>query len=81
MMRVPGWVLAAAVAAALAPGPARASAEPVRFLAFGDMPYDWPQDLARFSALIESARSSRMRVDASQSAALRAHSMLNMTTS
>ena len=61
MMRVPGWVLAAAVAAALAPGPARASAEPVRFLAFGDMPYDWPQDLARFSALIEAG--NRLKPD------------------
>ena len=54
MMRVPGWVVAAAVVAALALGPERASAEPVRFLAFGDMPYDWPKDLARFSALIDA---------------------------
>ena len=54
MMRVLGWVLATAVAAALALGPARASAEPVRFLAFGDMPYVWPKDLARLAKLIEA---------------------------
>jgi hypothetical protein len=46
--------LAAAMATALAFGPARASAEPVRFLAFGDMPYVWPKDLDRFGKLIEA---------------------------
>ena len=61
MMRVPGWVLAAAVAAALALGPARASAEPVRFLAFGDMPYVWPKDLGRFAGLIEAG--NRLKPD------------------
>jgi hypothetical protein len=55
MMRKAGMVLA--LAAALAVGPGRAAAEPVRFLAFGDMPYDWPKDLARFAALIDVGNS------------------------
>lgn len=42
--------LAAASWLAIAP----AAGEPVRFLVFGDMPYDLPRDLARFTALIEA---------------------------
>jgi hypothetical protein len=60
-MRVPRWVLAAAVAAALALGAGRADAEPVRFLAFGDMPYGGPEDLARFAQLIEAG--NRLKPD------------------
>ena len=47
--------LALALAAGLSLCLGAAAAEPVRFVAFGDMPYDWPKDLARFSALIEAA--------------------------
>jgi hypothetical protein len=61
MRRISGFLLAAAMAASLALGPARGSAEPVRFLAFGDMPYVWPKDLARFAALIEEG--NRLKPD------------------
>lgn len=46
--------LAAALAGLIALGLGPAVAEPVRFVAFGDMPYDWPKDLVRFSELIEA---------------------------
>ena len=52
MMRKAGMALALAAGLALGSGPA--AAEPVRFLAFGDMPYDWPKDLARFAGLIDA---------------------------
>jgi hypothetical protein len=61
MMRVLTRVAAAAMAAALALGPAHASGEPVQFLAFGDMPYVWPKDLARFAQLIEAG--NRLKPD------------------
>jgi hypothetical protein len=54
MIRKAGMVLALMLGAALALGPGRAAAEPVRFVAFGDMPYDWPKDLVRFSELIDA---------------------------
>lgn len=46
--------LAAALAGLIALGLGPAVAEPVRFVAFGDMPYDWQKDLVRFSELIEA---------------------------
>ena len=61
MMRMPRRVLALAMAAGLALGAAHAAAEPVRFLAFGDMPYVWPKDLARFAQLIEAG--NRLKPD------------------
>jgi hypothetical protein len=61
MVRVVKGMLAAALATALALGAAHASAEPVRFLAFGDMPYVWPKDLARFAALVEAG--NRLKPD------------------
>ena len=48
--------LAAGLAGLIALGLGPAVAEPVRFIAFGDMPYDWPKDLVRFSELIEAGR-------------------------
>jgi hypothetical protein len=59
MMRIRQAVAALAVVLALAVGPALA--DPVRFLAFGDMPYVWPKDLARFAALIEAG--NRLKPD------------------
>jgi hypothetical protein len=50
-MRLWRWMVALSLGIALS-GPA--SAGPVRFVAFGDMPYDWPKDLDRFARLIES---------------------------
>jgi len=32
-----------------------ARADPVHFVVFGDMPYDWPEDLTRFANLIEAS--------------------------
>ncbi len=46
--------LLATLAAASWLGIAPAAAAPVRFLVFGDMPYDVPRDLARVAALIEA---------------------------
>jgi hypothetical protein len=59
MMRVRR--LAAALAGLIALGLGPAVAEPVRFVAFGDMPYDWPKDLVRFSDLIDAG--SRLAPD------------------
>ena len=55
-MRGKAWRAAVAVAALLwAAAPAQA--EPVRFIAFGDMPYVWPRDLERFRALIAAGNA------------------------
>lgn len=44
-----------ALAGALLLGFGPAAAEPVRFVVFGDMPYEWPGDLARFADLIAAS--------------------------
>lgn len=54
-MRIRRIVLALAGALALGFGLGTAAAEPVRFVAFGDMPYNWPKDLTRFADLIEAS--------------------------
>jgi hypothetical protein len=53
--------LAAALAGLIALGLGPAVAEPVRFIAFGDMPYAWPKDLVRFSELIDAG--NRLKPD------------------
>ncbi len=58
-MRTCRIVLALAGAFVLGLGPA--AAEPARFVVFGDMPYNWPRDLARFADLIEA--SNRLEPD------------------
>ena len=42
-------------------GVSAARADLVHFVVFGDMPYDWPEDLTRFANLIEA--SNRLHPD------------------
>ncbi len=62
-MRIRSILLALSGVFALAIGHGwiAAAGEPVRFTAFGDMPYNWPRDLARFADLI--AEINRLRPD------------------